>query len=237
MPATSSASPSRFAPELLAGLDEPVRRYLTHAVREGASLEPGVHVTMAGRIKVGAWLRFRAEQDCDGRSFAWRARAGWGPLAIDVLDRYAGGAAAMDGRLLGRIRLFHTEDEDTVRSAAGRAAVESIFSPVALMPGHGVTWRAESDDHIVATRDIEPERPEVHLRIDERGAVRTASVMRWGKVAKGRHDYIPCGCDVAAERRFGDLVIPSRVSVAWWFGTPRSAPFFEATILDARRTP
>jgi hypothetical protein len=29
-------------------------------------------------------------------------------------------------------------------------------------------------------------------------------------------------------------VLPSRISVGWWFDTPRFAPFFEASILDAR---
>jgi hypothetical protein len=28
-------------------------------------------------------------------------------------------------------------------------------------------------------------------------------------------------------------VLPARVSVGWWFGTARFAPFFEAEILDA----
>ena len=36
-----------------------------------------------------------------------------------------------------------------------------------------------------------------------------------------------------AGQRFGDLVLPSRVTVGWWFGTPRYEPFFEATILSA----
>jgi hypothetical protein len=38
---------------------------------------------------------------------------------------------------------------------------------------------------------------------------------------------------VLEERRFGDVTIPSRVSVGWWFGTPRYKPFFEATITAA----
>jgi hypothetical protein len=33
--------------------------------------------------------------------------------------------------------------------------------------------------------------------------------------------------------RFGDLTLPSEVSVGWWWGTPRYEPFFEATVLDA----
>jgi hypothetical protein len=77
---------------------------------------------------------------------------------------------------------------------------------------------------------VPPERPEVRLCLDERGAVRTASVARW----HGRdHGYVPCGALVRAERRFGPLTLPSHVSVGWWFGTPRFAPFFEAEILAA----
>ena len=44
---------------------------------------------------------------------------------------------------------------------------------------------------------------------------------------------MPFGGDVHAERRFGDLVLPSRVTVGWWYGTPRYTPFFEATVLAA----
>jgi hypothetical protein len=30
-----------------------------------------------------------------------------------------------------------------------------------------------------------------------------------------------------------DVVLPSRISVGWWFDTPRYTSFFEATILAA----
>jgi hypothetical protein len=41
---------------------------------------------------------------------------------------------------------------------------------------------------------------------------------------------------VHAERRFGELTIPSRLSVGWWFGTPRYTPFFTAEISGAEPT-
>jgi hypothetical protein len=34
---------------MLAGLDEPVRRYFTHAINDGAALPKGVHMAMSGR--------------------------------------------------------------------------------------------------------------------------------------------------------------------------------------------
>jgi hypothetical protein len=38
---------------------------------------------------------------------------------------------------------------------------------------------------------------------------------------------------LGAERRFGDIVIPTEMTAGWWFGTPRFRPFFKARILDA----
>jgi hypothetical protein len=97
----------------------------------------------------------------------------------------------------------------------------------------GVRWRAESEEEIIATLDVPPERPELHLRIDPDGAARSGWVMRWHKGRRGERGYVPCGAHVLRERRFGAVTIPSRVAVGWWFGTTRYTPFFEAEILSA----
>jgi hypothetical protein len=125
--------------------------------------------------------------------------------------------------MFGRVRLFGVASADTARSAAGRAALEAIWSPAALLPERGVTWRVESDDVIVATWDVPPERPSVYLRIDAQGGLRSAWAERW----RGRDGYARCGCDVHAERRFGDVVVPSRVTVSW-----DDEPFLEAEIRE-----
>jgi hypothetical protein len=93
---TTTADPTRrFTSDMLAGLDEPVRRYFTHAISDGAALPTGVHMAMRGRIKVGLWLPFTAEQTVDGRSFTWRARVGRGrPTPLRVTDQYADAAGA-----------------------------------------------------------------------------------------------------------------------------------------------
>jgi hypothetical protein len=229
----AASEPTRFTASLLAGLDDPVRRYLGHAIADGAELPAGVRLTMTGRIKVGPWLAFSALQECDGRSFAWRARVGLGPLtALTVVDRFAAGAGSMHGRLFGRIRLFHADDANTTRSAAGRAALEAVYTPASLLPQRGVTWRAGSESEIVATWDVPPERPELHLRIDDRGAPRSYWAPRWGDMGQKEFGYIPCGCEVEAERRFGDLVVPSSITGAWGFGTAHQTSFYRAEIRE-----
>jgi len=120
----------------LAGLDAPVRRYLAHAMPDGPLRVPGVRIAMAGRIRAGAWLPFRADQESDGRSFAWRATVG--PRRIPLLsvtDRFARGTGSTHGRLLGRLPLLRAAGSDIDRSAAGRAALESVFAPRACSPG------------------------------------------------------------------------------------------------------
>jgi hypothetical protein len=231
-------SAARFSEELLAGADEPVRRFFSHAIRQGAPLPSRMRLSMAGRIRAGRWLPFVAEQHCDARSFSWRARVGWGPLTpLHVHDRYANGSGSVEMRLFGRLRLSRSDDTDTTRSAAGRAALEAVvFAPPSTLPGSGVEWRADGDDQLVARFELPPERPEVHVRIDGAGAMRTVRAQRWGDPAKRGFGYVPCGCEVRAERAFGDFVIPSRVSVGWWFATPSYEPFFEAEITDARPT-
>jgi hypothetical protein len=228
----------RFDPSSLRDLDAPVRRYLTHAIAAGAVLPAGIRLTMLGRIDVGRWLSFSAEQDFSGHAFTWRARAGSGSLKpLHVVDSYGAGAGSTEGRLFGRLRFMHAAGADTARAAAGRAAAECIWVPWTLLPGAGVSWRAEAEDLIVARVEVPPERPEVTLRIGEDGSVRGVSLMRWGNARRKHFGYIPFGGAIRAERRFGDFVLPSEVSVGWWLGTPEYRPFFEATILaaDVRR--
>jgi hypothetical protein len=217
-------------------MDEPVRRFFAHAIA-GTRGAPAVRLTMSGRIQVGRWLPFAAEQAIDGRSFEWRARVGWGRLRpLHVVDRYADGAGSTEGRLLGRLRLFGSADADTTRSAAGRTALESVaFAPAAVAPGDGVDWHAVGDDEIVGRFDLPPERPEVHVRLAREGAPRAISAMRWGNPGGEGFGYVPCGCEVHSHRRFGALTIPERVSVGWWFGTARYAPFFEAEVRSVER--
>ena len=105
-----------------------------------------------------------------------------------------------------------------------------MFAPPSVLPGRGVTWRAETENLIVARLDLPPERPEVRLQIDDHGAIRAVSALRWGNAGVKTFRYIPFGGEVYAERRFGDLVLPSTLSVGWWFDTLRYAPFFRAEI-------
>ena len=208
---TTPVPTRRFTSDMLADLDEPVRRYFSHAISDGAALSNGVRMAMSGRIKVGLWLPFTAEQTVDGRSFTWRARVGRGPLTpLRVIDRYADGAGSTEGRLLGRVTLFRRRGRQhgPVGGDACRDRERRVRA-AQRAPERGVAWRAETENVIVARFDLPPEQPEVRVRIDDHGAIRTVSALRWGNAGEKTFQYIPFGGEIHAERRFGDLVLPS----------------------------
>ena len=130
-------------------------------------------------------------------------------------------------KLLPALKLLHAEDDDTARSGAGRAALEAPWAPAVLLPERGVRWRAESDEHIVATWDVFPERPELHITIGQDGAVRSYRAHRWKNARQG---YAPFGAYVHAERSFGALTIPSRLTAGWGYNTARWVPFFRCEV-------
>jgi len=220
----------------VSGCDEPVRRYFTHTITQGTPLEPRMTLRMKGRIKVGLWLPFTAQQDCDGSSFIWRAQVPRHVPVLMVTDSYDHGRGTIDGRLLGALRMFHSDDQNIVRAAAGRTATEGVLAPVGLLPSPTCIWHAESDNEIVVNIDLPPERPELHLTIDGNGAVQSVNLQRWGNAGGKEFAYIPFGGDILAEKRFGDFVLPARLRVGWWHGTERFSPFFEAEIISAVST-
>ena len=224
---------ARFDASALSSCDEPVRRYFTHAIADGAPLQPRMRLRMTGRIKIGLWLPFTAQQDCDGSSFIWRAQVPRHVALLTVTDSYDDGRGSIDGRLLGAIRMFHSDDQNIVRSAAGRAAAEGIFAPIGLLPSPTRIWHAESDNEITVELALAPERPALRLTIDNNGAVQSVNLRRWGDTGEKTFGYIPFGGDILAERRFGDFVLPSRLRVGWRHGTERFSPFFEAAIISA----
>ena len=239
MRAPPRATSGRFDGAALVGLDEPVRRYLIHALADGAPLYRRARVRLWGAIKVGAWLRFDSVWEGDARSFSWRATCGPGPLRpLRVHDQFADRIGFMDIRLrpplrrLPALKLLHVETGDAARSGAGRAALEALWVPGALLPERGVQWHAESGGVIVATWDVPPEQPRVHVSIGPDGAVTSYRALRWRDSKSG---YVPFGAEVHAERTFAGATIPSRITAGWGHGTASWAPFFRGEVIAVER--
>lgn len=175
---------------------------------------------MRGSIKIGRWLPFRARQLLVPRlGTVWEARVAG---AISGSDRYVAGVGGMDWRLFGRLRLVHAEGTDVTRSAAERAAGESIWVPTALVRSGEVSLVESAEDRVRIT--IETDRHPVVLEheVDAIGQLRSSRFDRWGDPDNtGVWELHPFGVEVTAHRTFGGVTIPARGSAGWHYGTER----------------
>lgn len=212
---------------------EPVNRYFAAALDSQTPVAPAAILTMRGSIKIGRWLPFQARQ-----LLAPRLGTVWEATVAGVIrgsDRYVDGAGGMTWKLFGLIPIVRADGEDVSRSAAGRAAGESIWVPSAVSPAAGVDWRATGPDSITAAIGIDEYRFDIEHRIDDLGRVTSSSFLRWGDPDRtGTWAQHPFGVEVLGHRRFGSVQIPSRGEVGWHHGTDRwsEGVFFRFELTD-----
>lgn len=231
--ATAPTRPERFTPALVAGLPEPARRWLCHAIAPGTPLWNSVELEMHGRIRLGRWRPFTAHESITpARCFVWAAQSRMFGLRLGGYDRYQDGAGEMRWHVLGAVPVLSGAGPDVTRSAAGRLAGESVLVPTAF---RAATWRAGADpDRVRAGWRIGELELEVELHIDRSGALREVSMLRWGNPGRAPYGLYPFRVVVERERRFAGIRLPSRFRAGWWTADPESAgEFFRAQVTSA----
>lgn len=211
-----------FSADEVEGLPPPVQRYFMAAIEPGTPLATSVRLRMHGRVRIGRWLPFRAREALAPHlGFVWSGRA----LGIITgSESSVVGVGRMRWRVAGLADLARGTGSDLSVSADGRAALEAIWLPTALLPRFGVTWTADDDEHLTARLRIGTTPVELRLTIDAAGLVRSADVDRWGDPDDtGRWGWHRFGGEISAYRTFGGLTIPSGGRFGWHVGNHRWA--------------
>lgn len=222
-----------FDPESIGGVPDAARRYLTHAIAPGTPRASAVRLRMHGEIKLGAWRPFVAEEVLHwNRGFIWRARTRLFGLPVTGSDRWIDGVGSMRWKLLGLLPVMTGSGPDISRSALGRAQLEVVWLPSALL-AQDVAWRAEEAGQFDATLSFRDEPGRVSLVTGAEGQLRAVHGQRWGDPDQHGHRLVPFGGVVEQEATFDGHTIPSRLRLGWHFGTDRFASegeFFRVTI-------
>ncbi|POH63711.1 MULTISPECIES: DUF6544 family protein [Cryobacterium] len=220
-----------FAPELVAQLPEPARRWLTHAIPTGTPLSSSVQLTMRGEIRLGVWRRFSARQIlAPGIGYIWAATAWVAGLPVRGFDRFTTGTGEMRWRMLGLFPVVTAVGADVARSAAGRLASEIVLAPIGFRTA---VWTAgRSADHVIGTWQVDGEAESAELCIGPRGEVQSVSLWRWGNPGGAPFGRYPFGCTVHSEQEYAGLTLPATFTAGWWWGTGRQGEgeFFRARI-------
>jgi hypothetical protein len=223
--------PARFDASMVAGLPEPARRYLTHAIAPGTPLWESVEISMAGLIKIGAWRPFTATQVvAPRRGYIWAANARLFGIPVMGYDRLSGGTGEMRWRLLDLLPVVSTDGPDMARSAAGRLASEIALIPTAF---GGATWTGgDKPDTAVAHWGTGAQQERVELHLGPAGQLRDVLMQRWGNPDGRPFARYPFGVTVDGERTDAGVTLPADVRAGWWRGTERqdAGEFFRARI-------
>jgi hypothetical protein len=173
---------------------------------------------MRGRIKLGPWLPFRAQQLlAPHHGSVWVARVGG---VVTGSDHYLHGHGAMQWRVLGVVPLMRAEGADVSRSSAGRVAAESGWVPTALAARRPLAARALGEDRIALDVTVGGETIAVEHVLGHDGRVMSSSVQRWGDPENaGESRLVPFGIDATAWRTFDGVTIPSAGRAGWYHGT------------------
>jgi hypothetical protein len=224
-----------FDPQALADVPESVRAYLTHAIAAGAPLASAVRLWMHGRIKLGRWRKFKAQQVIvRQRGMIWQAQMRMGGLSVRGEDRFLDGQGAMRWKLAGVFPLARASGPDITRSAAGRAAAESIWLP-SILCSDAVWWRAGEGNVVHARFAVDGHAAELALAVAQ-GRLHSVSLARWGNPDGGPFREVPFGAHVDQEATFDGYTIPARLRVGWYFDDvarfEREGKFLEVSIDD-----
>lgn len=212
--------PGEYDDGEIEGLPDAVQRYFRASVLPGASLARAAEIAMRGRIRIGRWVPFRADELlAPHRGFVWAARAAG---IVTGSDRYLDGRGAMEWKAVGLVPVMSASGPDISRSAAERAASEAVWVPTSLLPRFGVAWAATGRDEIEARFAIDDHAVCLTLWLSDDGLLRSVRLARWGDPDEtGTFAPHPFGGDFTSHATFNGVTIPSTGSVGWHHGTDR----------------
>lgn len=228
--------PDPFALAWVAGLPEPARRYLAHALAPGVQIPSSVQLRMIGNVRAepeGEWLEMEADEVlAPPRGLVWSARVRGRVLAMSATEHYLAGLGGAQ-LWLGRLPVRRRQDPDLATSLAGRVGVESVLMPAALLPRPGLQWHGGGDlDTARVSFKVDSTPVDLTLKLGGDGTLRAAILRRWGEVG-GVGEWRSFRVDVYAERTFDGITIPARMSASWELADGARFEFFRAEITRA----
>jgi hypothetical protein len=231
-----------FAPEMVAGLPDPARRYFLFAIAPGTPLRTVVELDMVGEIGLGDkghpnYQSMTAREIlAPPQGFVWMPRIGLGMSRVSGSDACIGDRAWTRFWLLDTVPVARSRaSADLVRSARARAVAEALWVPASLLPTNGVNWEAVDSSRARALFRYNGESFALDLTVAEDGRPLSVVMQRWTNANPQQvFRYQPFGATVEETGTFGGYTIPTRIDAGNGFGTDEYFPFFRAQVTGAR---
>lgn len=207
----------------LSGLPAPIRRYLTHVLRDGQPYVCAVRLEQRGSFRGGgatsSWSPFTATQHVTTRppGFVWNASVEMIPwLPVRVVDAYQDGSGILRARMGGILTVakpapgLELDEGELMRYLA-----EAPLYPTALLPEMGVRWTPIDDRSARATLEDRGTTASLVFHVNDRNEVEHVTGQRAFATDDGTYEYRPWrGYWKNYEEREG-MHVPIDGEVAW----------------------
>lgn len=233
------AAPERFDPQIVADLPDPARRFFHWAIAPNAELFTVAELEMQGQFGMGdkarpGYMPMTARQTlASPHGFVWSMRAGRGLRRLSGSDSGRWTRFWLAG-LVPVARYGGTPNHR--RSAFGRYAAEAVmWTPAAVLPRPGVTWRGIDENSARVTIEHLGMEQAIDLTVDAAGAPVQIAFTRWSNAnPESVWREQPFGAFLSNGRVFSGIRIPTHVEAGNHFGTDAWFPFFVVDVTDLR---
>ncbi len=229
-------NPSRYDPEMVAGLPGPAQRFFNFAIMPGTPLLTVAEINMSGQFSLGTrqapnYRQMKAKQILAAPSgFVWKLRLrGVVPVSGSDSGRWT------RFRIFGLFPVARIGDNpDHSRAAYGRHVAEALFwTPAALLPGPGVNWEKIDENTSRVTLDYSGFSQAVDLKVDSDGRPIEVYFMRWSDSNPEKtYRLQPFGGKLSGFREVQGFRLPFNVAASNMFGTEDSFVFFKAEVVS-----
>lgn len=213
-------APATVTAEELAGLPQPVQRWLTRVGVVGRPRVLDARIRFDGLIRSGpdaGWMKGPAEQHNFyhpvARYFFMRAsRMG---VPAYVYHRYAEGAATMQARLAGLVPLVEAGGEEMTRAETVTVLNDLLMFAPGAVPGMPLAWEELADGEVRVTLEHAGHRVSADLTFDEAGDLVGFVSRDRSRSEGGTLRVVPWSTPVLALGEVDGLRLPVEAEAQW----------------------
>ncbi len=203
----------------LAGLPEPVQRWLRYSQVIGKERVTAVRLKQEGSIRLkagGAWMPFSAVEyyTTDPPAFIWSARVKVAPLVwLGGTDRYEGGKGRMLFKLGWLYPVVDARGRELDQGALVRYLNETMWFPTAVL-NPSIAWEVVDTLSAKATMSYQGETASAVFHFDPEGRFVTMTADRYMGLDKG-FSLEPWATPITGYGEFQGVRVASQGEAVW----------------------
>ena len=221
-------------------LPAPVARYFRTVLKEGQPLVRYARICHKGDFLTGkesTWSPFQSMQyfSANPPGFVWDATIRMLPfMDVRVRDSYLSGMGSMQATTFSVFPIMNERGKTELSAGAlQRYLAETVWFPVALLPGGAVTWKAVDNTRALALLSDAGKMISLEFRFNEKGEVTAIYSPGRYREVKGKYELTPWIVRLWDYEERGGMRIPVEGEVAWQL-PDGILPYWKAKIVDVQ---